>query len=86
VQLLPVSVVNDSLHVYHSLHPVTQDYNIKVQWERKGCQADQQVGCSSIFFNGCLYVYYYHGPVALIGVPVSVPSLFFARLVCVLYS
>jgi hypothetical protein len=44
-------------------------------YTQKGCQ----VARSSIFFNGSLYVYYYHGPLTLLDVPVSVPShvLFF---------
>jgi hypothetical protein len=40
-----------------------------------------------IFFNGCLYVYYYHGPVTLIVVPVSVPShfIFFLTCMCLIF-
>jgi hypothetical protein len=39
-------------------------------------------------FNGSLYVYYYHGPVTLLGVPVSLPShfYFFPRLIIMTQS
>jgi hypothetical protein len=82
-------VFNGSLHVYHYLDPVTHNYYIKVQWERKGCQADQQhVARFSIFFQRQLLCVTSSWPSNTTVVPVSVPSRFYfcAQLVCVLFS
>jgi hypothetical protein len=57
VGIVPIIIFNGSLHVYHYIDPVTHDYYIKVQWERKGCQADQQhVAHFSIFFGTEAYM------------------------------